>query len=477
MRATRVAPAPARLWRFAGLVVLACLAGCGDRLPRRTSVVLVVIDTLRRDHLSVYGYERPTSPGLQRLATESSVFDRCLAPSSWTKPSTVSLLSGLYPAAHGAQRDRAASESIELLSEVLQRHGYATAAFSANPHVSSAAGLDQGFEVFESHAGDGAPGAIRVSDYPDVAHLLEQGRQWLVDRHEPFLLYLHVMNVHGPYRAPARFAQRFASSPSASFSFRNPLWLDIAQRGLVARRAEVTEAHLNDLHARYDGAVAYTDAVLAEFVGALRADGVLDDALLVVTSDHGEELFEHGGFGHRRTLYGEVIEVPLLIRPPGGKGHAAGRRVSDPVSLVDVPATVLDWLGLLAPGAAGGFGNGRSLVPAMLGRGEAPPARPILAQLDDASVGYLLEEWPYRLLAIERDYAGREDRVELFDIEADPAERVDLSTAPEQRARTVRLHALARAWQERLAGGARSGSVVEFDEATRRQLEALGYGR
>jgi arylsulfatase A-like enzyme len=459
------------------LAAVVAIAACGPDKADPPSVVLVVIDTLRRDHLSLYGYAKQTSPGLDRLAKESAVFERCIATSSWTKPSTVSLLSGLYPPSHGAKRNRRASREIEFLGEILQERGYTTAAFSGNPHVSPAFGMDQGFDHFASG------GSRRAREYPDLTEILDGARDWLEDHSEgPFFLYVHLMNVHGPYRAPPEYRLRFLEEPHAEFVFQNRLWKDIVRRGRLERRADVSQAHLRDLTARYDGAVAYTDAVLMRFVDELREEGILDRSLLVITSDHGEELFEHGGFGHKRTLYGELLEIPLLIRGPGGV--AAGRRIGEPVSLVDIPATVLDWLGFLKPEAGavfgdGSFGNGRSLLPLLSGSRKDPPfpARTLLAQLDEVSAGraLLVQEWPHRLLQIEKDYRGRRNEVELFDVAADPDEQVDL--APQREELVAELSARARELRSALEAHPFEGGLAHPDDDLARQLEALGYVR
>jgi arylsulfatase A-like enzyme len=308
--------------------------------------------------------------------------------------------------------------------------------------------------------------------------LLDGARAWLAEHaDEPFFLYLHLMNVHGPYRAPPEFRLRFLEEPHAPFRFQGRLWKDIVRHGRLERRADFTEAHLRDLTARYDGAVAYTDTVLTRFLEDLREKGILDRSLLVITADHGEELFDHGGFGHKRTLYGEQLEIPLLIREPGGIG--AGRRIAEPVSLVDLPATILDWLGFLPPESGGAFGNGRSLVPLLREPAEGRPlaTRQLLAQLDEAASGraFLVQEWPYRLLQIEKDYRGRENAVELFDVAADPDELVDL--APRQSGRVAELEALARALRSALEAHPFEGDPAELDEDLARQLEALGYAR
>jgi len=450
------------------LLLLPASIACDEAAPvgemgDRPSVILVVVDALRRDHLSLYGYDKPTSPALDALASESLVFDHCLAASSWTLPSTVSLLSGLYPARHGVHRRQAVSDEVELLPVVLQESGYATAAVSGNLYVSARFGLDRGFDTFRDRGGQ------QAREYPDLTELVSEAETWLETAPEPFFLYLHVMNVHGPYLSPEEYRERFLESPWETFEFRNPTWNKIMQGGEVDRRDEVSPEHVHDLRARYDGAISYTDEVLGGFVERLRARGVLDRSLLVVTSDHGEELFDHGGFGHGYTLRGEVVEVPLLLRLPSGHRLGKGRQVRRPVSLVDIPATLLDVAGIHDRLRDRSFGDGRSVL-AGIGEEETAP-RLLLSQLDrsDTASSLLIERWPYRLLQIERSYDSSEPARWLFRLDAQPPRESewDAGFAEVERAGSERLTLLEKK--------AHAASPVDLEEPTLRQLEALGY--
>jgi arylsulfatase A-like enzyme len=396
--------------------IAVALSACRPADPGPPSVILVVIDTLRRDHLGFHGYERDTSPGLDRFARESAVFENCLATSSWTKPSTVSLLSGLYPPRHGVHRNRRAHGDIEFVSERLRETGYATAAFSGNMHVSPTFGMNQGFDHFKGGRRFGA------NNYPDIQELLAGASTWLQEQTEkPSFLYLHLMNVHGPYRAASRYSDRFRSKSHRPFPFQNKLWKRIVRSGDLEQRKAVSDGHLNDLTARYDGAIAYTDEILTAFFDSLRDNGSLARSLVIITSDHGEELFDHGGFGHKRTLHSEVVDVPLLVRDPDGTG--AARRIATPVSLVDIPATILDRVGLLKPGE--GFGDGRTLLPLLRGS------------------------------------------------ETDAAEPVDPSGQLGERARI--LHARGAQLRDELQRSPLSSEDVQLDDDFKQQLEALGY--
>lgn len=452
---------------------LALATACAPS-PTPPSLVLVVIDTLRRDHLSLHGYEHSTSPALDALARESAVFERCLATSPWTLPSTISLLSGLYPTRHGVQTvvgDNRLGDDVVLLSERLSQRGYRTAAFSANPYVSPYYGLSRGFDQFRYYDSPAA------RFYQELPALLDEARRWLdEDASEPFFLYLHAMNVHGPYKAPDEYRARFLEAPSEPFPFKAPPWDEIMRGGCRECEAQVTPERLRDLRARYDGAIGYTDALLGAFFAELGERGLLERSVLVVTADHGEELFDHRGLGHGKTLYGEVLNVPLLIRPPGGL--AAPRRIDTPVSLVDLPATLLDLLDSDDDPGPEAHGDGRSLAP--LVRGEPAPAalteRSLLAEVNAPGRGRatLLQRWPHRLIAIDHDYRNRSGIVELFDVGRDPGEQHDLSSADTQRTSAL-AEELAERRRELRARSATADAPAAIDPEQRRQLEALGY--
>jgi arylsulfatase A-like enzyme len=453
-------------------------SGCGGDAPRsappggagRRNLLVVVIDTLRRDHLSLYGYAKPTSPGLTRFAASSFVFERAMAASSWTEPSTASLLSGLTPPRHGAHEYARVPAAVTMLAEVLHDAGWRTGAVSGNPNASPLFGFDQGFESFHF------PGNDEAREYPDVAELVLKAREFIQTADpagRPFFCYLHVMNVHGPYVAPPEYRERFLDRPFTDFPFQNELWKEILRKGRIERRKEVTPEMLRDLTARYDGAIAYTDRVISDFLAERLAAGGASSDLIVVTSDHGEELFDHGGFGHGFSLHHELVDVPLLLRRPDGEG--GGTRIAAPVSLVDVAPTLLDRLGLLAAQPGARFGDGVSLAPLLQG-GRIERDAPIVAQLERGKQGkaFLLEQWPLRLILTERDYAGREDVLELFDLEKDPDERHDLLAG--DAARTAELRRKLAARRSQLETAALPTTTEELDEAMRRKMEALGYG-
>ena len=436
----------------------------------RPNLIVVVVDTLRRDHLSLYGYAKPTSPGLAQFAKSAAVFERATAASSWTEPSTASLLSGLTPPRHGAHEYARIPAAVTMLAEVLKEAGYRTGAISGNPNASPLFGFDQGFESFYF------PGNDEARDYPDVSELVAKAREFIAagakEPARPFFCYLHVMNVHGPYLAPPEYRERFLERPCADFPFQNELWKEILRKGRIERRKEVTPEKVRDLTARYDGAIAYTDSLLSAFLSERLAAGGDRNDLIVVTADHGEELFDHGGFGHGFTLHHEVIDIPLLLRLPGGAG--GGTRIETPVSLVDVAPTLLELLGLLDLQPGHRFGDGVSLVPLLHG-GTVEREIPIVAELlrEKQGEAFLIEQWPLRTIVTAHDYAGRRDVVELFDEVADPQELHDLAAADPARAAELRRAAAAR--RAALEAGAFASTREELDEAAKRKMKALGY--
>ena len=273
----------------------------------RPNVILYVVDTLRADHLGIYGYSRATSPVIDRWAAEAVVFERAYAPSSWTRPSMVSLFSGLDPIRHGVEdRLDVIPADVALLSERLAAGGYATYAAVTNPQVLPTWGFGRGFDAFVDLDSDTrGTRADAVSD-------------WAVERmgelagRAPFFLYLHLLDPHLPYAPPAPYDELFPRTPALA-----PDWST----------------------GRYDGEIAFVDLEFGRILDALRRHGLEDDTLVILVADHGEELLDHGLIGHGANLFEEVVRVPLIVRFPDG-AHA-GRRLAAPVSLIDVAPTVL----------------------------------------------------------------------------------------------------------------------------------------
>ncbi|MEM8963153.1 MAG: sulfatase [Acidobacteriota bacterium] len=268
------------------------------------NLLIIVADTWRADHTSLHGYERATTPYLDRFASQALVFDRAFSTSPWTLPSTASLLTGLYPNEHGLIRAEPLPHDLDTLAEGLAGEGISTFAISANPLVSPDRGLAQGFEHFD-YLPESKANAI-------TDRALER-----LDEHRPyrFFGYLHYLDPHGPYNAPEPYRHRF-TDPAYQGRFRDPQ----ALRPISFARAPdfpVDDDDVHHLRAAYDGEILFWDHEFQRLVDGLRARHLLDDTVIIITSDHGEEFAEHGLFKHGHHLYDESVHVPLLIHAPG----------------------------------------------------------------------------------------------------------------------------------------------------------------
>lgn len=449
----------------------------------RPNVVYVVVDTLRADALSCYGYPRPTSPNLDAIAAQGTRFADFSAAAPWTKPSTATLLTGLYPGRHGALFHGASMRvppGERALADVFQEAGYQTAGFVTNPNVKRVFGFDRGFDHFFDSPVEDTPrrAAIRSASIGalisaltrhqfnwkyenDVRALNSQVVRWLDGRGDaPFFLYLHYIDPHSPYSPPAEFRRLFAED--------HGMVLHNERKRLVGR----------DL---YDGEVRYADTGLGELIDELRARGEWDNTLFVLTSDHGEEWFEFGALGHGYSLYQPVVGVPLIVHGPG---VAAGRVVDEPLQMVDLPATVCDLAGLgverlgdgesFAAAASADDWAGRELVflENQFGMGQHD---------NDDFIHTGLRQGRWKLIHTEKSKFRPAKRgyptEELFDLEADPLERNNLYDDPRYTDLIMDLEGLLAAHLQFLEDEGLRGLELdgEMDAATAEQLRALGY--
>jgi arylsulfatase A-like enzyme len=430
-----------------------------NNLATGRSVILIVLDTLRLDHMSLYGYDRATTPFLEELGRESLVFDRAYAPASWTRASTASLLTSRLPESHGCEgRDGRLAPEVETLAEVLSAEGYDTLALVANGNVAPHWGFRQGFDQYQYVRG---PSRLPYADAAAMDPFVRRATATLTE--SPFFLYLHYVDPHDPYYVHPGFDYTdpaYEGPIDGSFETLKPF-----------NRTRPTDADVAHVEALYDGEIAWLDDQLRGLVAHLAEIGMLDRAWLVVTSDHGEGLWRHRTRSHGYELYEEQLRVPLMIRPPGGL--RAERRLADPVSLIDVAPTLLELVGL-SPSPPG-F-EGRSWAAFLHGTGVAP-LRPIVVdeELDALRLGAVIDG-DDKLIA---NFRGR--AFELCDLASDPEERhtkrarnLNVLAKKARRLQRVLRTAIARAGRNRPADGTTTQSE-EIDEDLRRQLEALGY--
>jgi arylsulfatase len=343
-------------------LLTACGPGASHPADGRPNILLVVIDTLRADAVGVYGSSWASSPFLDSLADEGIIFENAFAPTPMTAPSHASLFTSTHPESHGIwnevhiDRDRSVFPKLPpsaiTLAEALNAAGYETAAFADGGWVVEARGFDQGFEVFDSKAAGVVDRVASAMDWLDRR-----------DRRRPFFLFLHTYEVHAPYlpppghedifapgyEGPLREALRDARAFEASGQVENEL-KDVHHRFFKPLLPGLDSEDLRFLRALYQAELAVVDEHLKRLVSYLRDSEELDETVLVITSDHGEEFGEHGLFGHGQ-VYQENLHIPLLIR--ASDAQASVRR-AEPVSLVDIMPTLLSHVGLEIPSSAVG---------------------------------------------------------------------------------------------------------------------------
>jgi arylsulfatase A-like enzyme len=445
----------------AALVLLALACARGEQpLAPRANVLVIVIDTLRADRLGAWGAQRPTSPRLDALAAESLLVERAIAQSPWTKPSLASLFTSLHPSQHGAVEETTANHlapSLVTLAECFAAAGYRTGAVSENPHVSSVTRFDQGFERMQTLNGFRG----------DRAWVVQSARRWLEERdaqdaERPFFLYVHFLDPHGPYEPGPPWRERFLEGRASE----QPL----VREGKVGPLAEGTRAlvelaqsDVEYLRALYDAEIRETDAALESLLAELESRALLEDTLVLLTSDHGEEFLEHGTFKHGYQLYEESLRVPLVLRVPG---LGARRERDAAVQHIDLAPTLLELVGLPVPPAF----QGRSLVPLL--RGEPLAQTAIVSEtswrgIDLASA----QRGPWKLI-VDRASGART----LFDLDADPGELQPLDPDAAQHATVVaELQAALERAARRPADVALEGATGEGDATSEEALRALGY--
>ena len=429
------------------LILLLLLAAC-HREPAapRPSVVLISLDTLRFDHLGFHGYARNTSPNLDRLSKESVVFDRAISQASSTTPAHRALFQATPASAY--------KSSNTTLALLLRDAGYRTAAFTGGGNLSARLGFAAGFALYDEEEG-----GLRVS-LPRVAEWLRVHRDERAG--EPFFLFLHTYDIHLPYDPPPPYNTLFSQGRGSALrgDHTRDLLRRVRKLGKHQHSTETVEIPAADrerIVALYDGGIRYTDELIGGLFDTFSELGLDDELILVVTSDHGEEFWDHGSVIHSHTVFEELVHVPMIWRLPDGRGR--GTRVAAPVRLMDVAPTLVELLGLEMPPSF----QGQSLVPLMDGNSE--PTRPTLSEIRGLR-GWT--EYPWKLVL------GLRGSPLLFDLESDPREQVNLyAERPEIAARLTQN--VSRVTSEITAANVRELDPAAMTPALQSRLRALGY--
>jgi arylsulfatase A-like enzyme len=438
-------------------------------------VILISLDTLRSDHLNCYGYGRDTSPNIDLLARDGVRFAETRAPSPWTLPSHLSMMTALNTINHGVfTPDFRLDPATPTLAELLKTKGFYNAAFTGGGYVSGFYGFSKGFDSFRVLG--------EVVDPDAAAKLAEKATRWIernLDR--DFFLFLHTYQIHNPYHAEEPWNRRYLREGAGLSE------LDMTPLGFnhEERFKPVSEEMRRDIVGLYDGEIRYTDeSLIGPLVAKLKALGIYDRTMIVLTSDHGEEFFEHGSWTHTHSVYDEVLRVPLIVKFFGSRN--AGRTIRTPAFGVDVMPTIAEELGIRI--SSKGL-DGKSLLPLADGGDEAAGNAPRLGISDLASRAMgkhiprkvALFRFPNAFI-LNEPYSPEDlvyflspppplADVEVFDVSRDPGETRNLAADQPELVREFR-NLLRERYKPRKRPGA---TKVELGDDLLKQLKSLGY--
>jgi arylsulfatase A-like enzyme len=426
----------------------------------KPNLILISIDCLRADHVGAYGYERNTTPRIDGLAKDGVVFKTAVSTSSWTLPTHMSMLTGLPPSIHGATRRNKLDVSVPYLPEMLARSGYRVDGVVSVPNLSQAFGFERGFHSYFFALDPGADQLVDVA-----LDLIRRGDG------QPHFLFLHLLDVHWPYSPPSDFRVRFGERP-ADIS-------DLLDK-VMADKVPSNQEEINQVINLYDGEVAYVDQELGRLFDELKAAGLYERSLIILTADHGEAFYEHGYWKHTQTLYEEMVRVPMIVKWPE---ESPTGKVETLVSQTDVFPTVLEAVG---PTPAGTWAmslrrhvdrgpqkmNERTVVTEVTW--DALPNRAAMMK-----IAFRSEEFKYIATlhgsAVNELSASGVRQEELYDLTRDPSETENVMLESEHQLRFFRKELRDYFAEASTLRAARRGEAVTLDDTTLERLRALGY--
>lgn len=434
--------------------------------PEKTAknVVVVLIDTLRARSLKSHNPQsRVKTPVLDQMAKDGAVLEAAQAPENWTKPSTASVLTGLYPATHGTKTDGAAvPKGAVFMSEALKGAGFKTGSFIANGYVSDRFGFNQGWDYYTNY--------IREKKSTDAENVFKEAGDWIEKQKDKrFFAYVHTIDPHVPYSPPEHFLSMYRKGEYKGQVSPRKTPDQLADAKRSPPKVTFTEEDKQYLRDLYDGEVSYHDHYLGLFVDRLKKLGLYDDTIFVITADHGEEFDEHHSFGHGHTVYQDLLWVPYIVRLPGVV--PAGTRIKQAVSTMSIFPTVLDAAGVQAPPTL----EDSSVLPWL--RGGPAPAVPVAFSdfLDDRRV-IRAGRWKLILRGLNETF---------FDLETDPTEQKELDRnkypiAARYTTMVIGQFLGARDRRSWLKGTQGQGQKFDkenanIDDTLRAQLKAIGY--
>ena len=438
-----------------------CISSAQPKFPH--GIILISLDTLRADHLGIYGYHRDTSPHIDAFAKESIVFECAVVQSPWTLPSQMSIMTSLYPSSHGVKnRNQRLAEKHVTLAELLRDGGYQTAAFADGAFMKGLYGFKQGFGIYD---GD---------QWIGIARILPKAKKWLAkNKSDPFFLFIHCYDIHDPYTPPPPYNRIFHDfTYTGHFHPSTKNMQAAAWKGL-----KLSDEDLHHIKALYDGSIRYTDEKIGEFLSYLQDTGLKDNTLIIITSDHGEEFKEHGSFLHWKLYFRPNLHVPLIMRIP----HYPEKefRINELVQSIDILPTILDIAELPSHPKA----QGRSLLPLIKRRKtilHRSPWRIFYPFSEDEKISFA----EHKEIKGKRrhDYSVIKDRYQLiynfksksfqlFDLKNDPLAQINIAQGNDDIVERLFLqlnefHGVTPSYK---------APTFTLDEQTRDQLKALGY--
>ncbi len=439
-----------------------CSPGCWKK-EDKPNVIIVIIDTLGASHTGSYGYGRSVTSSLDQLANDGIRYEHAVAPSPWTLPSIASILTGILPSGHMAgwhldpytQEDRRLSRirsEVVTLAELFRDHEFRTAGFFNNPFVHPGYGLNKGFDTYDYVGGDN----LKLRRAHQVT---EDAIRWLdLQGKKPFFMVVHYFDAHLAYDPPLVFAAPYLDFYQGELE--RPFNPDLDE--IRSGKMELTDDDKRFIKGCYDGEVAFVDSELGRFIDYLKEKDLYNKTLLIVTADHGEEFWEHGGFEHGHSLHREVIEVPLVIKYPGLEG--AGKTVEEYVSLTDLFPTIAEFMEWPISFSM----DGVSLFP----RGGRVEVNPHFIVSENMHFG------PQRQCFYAQDLKlivnTVNGRIRLYDLEDDPHEKENVFgelELPESVKNQVEK--IARDLEEHLKK--QTPQAADLDKETVGKLRSLGY--
>lgn len=427
-----------------------------DKGKEKLNVIIYLVDTLRADHLGCYGNPEIQTPHIDRFASQGVLFEKAYSQASWTKPSTATLLTSTYPSYHGAiTREDGLTNRVTTIAESLRDEGYLTAGFINNPNIVSDFGFHQGFDSYiEIYQ--------QLKQRPLYAHHMNQLiLPWLEENaNMPFFLYIHTVDPHDPYNPPPPFDTMYDKNYQGSIHGSSRTLCDIDEG-----KIKVTPRDIQHLEALYDGEITLNDEAFGELIEKLKELQLYNRTLVLFTSDHGEEFYEHQGVKHGDTLYEEQIHIPIIIRDPFH--FPSEQRIGSMVGTIDIMPTILRLLNISVPAEC----EGKSLIPLIKDEKNFFIDNLFFEEDLDGIIIQAIRRKQWKLI-----FYPKTNKLVLFNLEKDAEEKHDMATEYPELASS--LYEEMKHWHQKQIEkrtGLLRPKVQKLSEETIKQLRALGY--